>query len=315
MTQFCSLEEAYPTPMSSKKKLAFFSKKDEAEHFETSVDTTKSLQNASSRKTYGSQTSDYDYMCKTAGLCIGEKFKNESDIQKQHQQPNEEESAKNIKKCARLEAPKYEYPFSENDKIRFKKALKIALEEMETSEPFSHARSHAPSPSTAPAPAPAQYIPRAYQEPTHADALSIDGYIDKELESYMMINDMKQAIPFKDDGKGPNTPKELVGFEKESSLGAPFPKKNQSSPSPVPSPSQYELSKTTERESIHIPENFTKKYKIIFDLLLFTVSGILIILILEQLFKMALLSGMNKTIIALEKIIDAKSLNVKDAPN
>ena len=197
----------------------------------------------------------------------------------------------------------------ENDKIRFKKALKIALEEMETSDPSHNYSSGSPSHSSSPSPSP--YVPRAFQQPTAVDTLSIDGYIDKELESYMMINDMKSAIPFKDDGTSPKKPKDMDAFEKETSLGAPFIKNNQFSPSPASSRRSSPNSLLTDSSSAYqvktgdnVRENFTKKYKIIFDLLLFAISGILIILMLEQLFKMALLSGMNKTILALEKIID-----------
>lgn len=249
MTQYCSLEEAFSNYVPVTRK----NKNKQKEGFES--------ENTSSKKTYSSQKSDYDYMCKTAGICVyPDKFQN-----------SEEEA---LNKCTPLQPPVYEYPFTDEDKRRFRQALKIALEEMESNTDTSTKN----EPVTT-------YTPRPSQN-TNVDMGSVDGYIDKELESYMMVNDMKSAINVPIDPVK-NVP--LPGIEK----------KNQASVVP---PS----------EEIQTPTQqlYTKKNKMWFELLLFGIGGILIILILEELFKLAQASALKKAVLLFEQIYEDSSAKV-----
>lgn len=267
MPDYCSLEEAFNIQPPSKKREGFRSLKPT-----TPPPSSDNFENAS-RKSYGAQATDYKYMCDTAGICIDEKFKNQ---------------APNAQKCAPLAPQKYEYPMSEEDKTRFKQVIKIALEEMETSK--------------------AQSPPVVPEAPSAPSMNQIDGYIDSELESYMMVNDMKTeevAIQKPPTATAAQSPKDMAGYVKQEARGGyhPFPfTKETETGIPVSKGGGGDQS-----ASAPPPENFTKKYKILFDLLLFSITGILIILIIEQLFKLALLQGMNKTVTALETIIKERA--------
>jgi hypothetical protein len=273
MSAYCSLEEAFNLSAPSKKRELFRSKskKDANENFDSS----------GGRKTYGAQTADYKYMCESAGICVGEEqFKNS-------------EPPAAVKKCERLTVPNRDHPFTDEEKARFKKAIKIALEEM-TDSPLSPA-------------APPSYLPRSISA---AATAMVGGDIDEELESYMMINDMKSEGPYKSEFS--TKVREMPSYQKDAP-GNPFPFQNELAPSlapalaPAPSAAlaSAALSPAPAQTKV-MPENFTKKYKPVFDLLLFIVSGIIIILIMEQLFKLAMMRGMNRTLVALEKIIDEK---------
>lgn len=250
MTQYCTLEEAFSnySPISRKKKVP-------VEKFEAQAP----------KKTYSSQRSDYDYICENAGICVyPDKFESGSS------------PSPAPKKCEPLQPPKYDYPFSEEDKRRFRQALKIALEEME-----SGSGEQSTPIATAQAPA---YAPRAYNN-TNVDMSGVNGYIDEELESYMMVNDMKPAITKESLPEHAKT-EPLQGIE-GSLTGAPL-----LSPAPAPSSSQ-QLS-------------YTRRNRVWFELLLFSIGGILIILLLEQIFKIAHESGVKKTIVLLEKLYHYK---------
>lgn len=312
MAQYCSLQEAFNLPTVPRKKKPYSAKNLEEpydpyteqtgkeqvlyEPFQSGEDTVvKESQERKlgakasatgrgmggdsgyegARKTYASQYSDYDYICKTAGICLDEKkpekFQNYETV------PSSSPATKrpNPASCSPLSPPPYEYPLTDADKARFRKALKVALEEMESSSP---------------GPAPRQnFVPKAF-ETRKVDMTTVDGYIDEELESYMMIHDMKPVIPDKEE-RVPKSilPEDLPGLEsKSSAVASPFVEDVKANP------------------SYKIPDNFTKKNKIWFDLLLFVGSGILIIFLLEQLFKLALITGMKKTVEALEVLIQER---------
>lgn len=311
MAQYCSLQEAYNIPAIPRKKKSCATKAPEEaydpytevqgkeqslyERFQSSeapngmstrpvagAPTGRGLGGDSgfegSRKTYASQVTDYDYICKTAGICLdeetSERFQNYETVPPPSgPAPKKRDPAT----CSPLSPPPYEYPLSEDDKARFRKALKVALEDMES------------GPGPAPAPR-TNVVPKAY-EPRKVDMTTVDGYIDEELESYMMVNDMKPVIPKKEERVPKQTlPVDLPGLESKGVETA--------------SPFVQDVKKHT---GYKIPESFTKKNKIWFDLLLFVASGILIIFLLEQLFKLALITGMKKTVEALEVLIQERS--------
>lgn len=239
MAQYCSLEEAYKIPIAKKVRPEGFQ-------------SMKPLD-----KPYSSQYTDYDYMCKNSGICLTK--------------PKETfASSEKPASCSPLAAPTYQYPFSEKDKEKFRKALKVALEQMENPEP-------PPAPLPVPAPDPATS--------TQQDA-AFNGFIDKELEAYMMVNDMKEGV-------------------RETTLPPAAPPPADFTPVAlgVPVETKVAVVEKTAEET-----NFTKRNAKIFDLLLFIIAGILIILIMDQLFKLALIVGMNKTLDTIDKIIQAREM-------
>jgi len=286
MTQYCTLQEAYQIDSFPRKKKSCAPMKSNAsadpydpfteqrareqarvnafETFENlPVSSSKPLarqdqMGAGESTTYKGMSSDYDYYCKNFNICSLEGFDVSSGKPKK---VTTQKTVSQKDKCAPLEPPIYEYPISQEDKAKFQKALKIALEQMEDSTP--------------------PYVP----EKRKADMRSVDGYMDDELDSYLMVKDMK-AAPKPSAIPAQPAPKELPGFEKESTV----------------SPFEADVKK----QGITIPANYTQTHKLWMDLLLFISSGLLLIFLLEQLYKIALMSGMKKTIKAMDTLIRLK---------
>lgn len=227
MSQYCSLEEAYKIPIPKKVRQEAFQ-------------SMKPLD-----KPYSSQYTDYDYICKNSGICLTKP--KESFTTSEHK-----------KSCAPITGSTYQYPFSEKDKEKFRKALKVALEQMENPEP----------------------PPPPMPEPAIVQEAEFNGFIDKELEAYMMVNDMKDAV-------------------RETTL-----------PPAAPPPADFipvvPGVPIEEKMTVFQENNFTKRNSKLFDLLLFIITGILIILIMDQIFKLALIIGMNKTLNTIDKIIQSR---------
>lgn len=306
MAQYCTLQEAYNVPSFARKKKSC---KDPAtltdsydpyteqkgreqalyEKFTSEGIAPPTSQRGLSedntaldggRKTYTSQMQDFNYMCRTAGICLpgekrGEGFASYEEVpqappaQVRAQGPQAPKKAPTQpgQSCAPLNPPNYEYPISDLDKEKFKKAVNIALEEMEDGGATN-----------------TKYVPPAY-EVRKVDMDKVTGYVDEELESYMTIHEMK-ATP---------TPKPApIPQEKLRDIPGEETPKKASPASPLIEDIEAQKKKL---------ENFTKKNKIWMDLLLFIGSGILIIFLLEQLFKLAMMTGMKKTVEALEMII------------
>jgi hypothetical protein len=286
MAQYCSIQEAYNVPTFPKKKKGPMTKmnaepydiyteqrgreKAMYEGFEGETTAAAPTKNAASQSmmggssvNYRSQLTDYDYICKTAGICpLGEKFDNYETVSSPPAGPMKPQNP--VQACSPLEPPPYEYPLSDGDKDRFRKALNVAIEQME---------------GNGPAPA---YVPRTL-ETRKVNMDEVSGYVDEELESYMTITDMKPIAPKTSEPIPDNRLKDVSGtVKKEYASATPF---------------------VQELQKVNLPENFTKKNKIWMDLLLFVASGILIIFLLEQLFKLAMITGMKKTVEAMEMIL------------
>jgi hypothetical protein len=239
MSQYCSLEEAYKVPMAKKVRPEGFQ-------------SMKPLDTP-----YSSQYTDYDYMCKNSGICLTKPKETFSS-----------EKPKAAASCSPLAAPTYQYPFSEKDKEKFRKALKVALENMENPEP--------PPPPPSP------------ESTTTPQEAAFNGFIDKELEAYMMVNDMKDSV-------------------RVTTLPPASPPPSDFSPVAVGVPVES-TSADVQKKSSTTNSNFTKKNNKLFDLLLFIIAGIIIILIMDQLFKLALIVGMDKTLRTIDKIIQSREI-------
>jgi hypothetical protein len=61
--------------------------------------------------------------------------------------------------------------------------------------------------------------------------------------------------------------------------------------------------KDVKKNDILLPTNYTNTHKLWMDLLLFISSGLLIIFLLEQLYKIALITGTKRTVQMLDNII------------
>lgn len=265
MTYYSSLEEAFPKKKSIKEMNVT------SDHFASKKQPRQDMLGERERVSYRSQLSDYDYVCKTTGVCPLEEF-----TVKEAQQ-----------KCEPIQPAEYEYPFNEQDKDKFRKALKVALEQMEDG----------PNPKSEMLPPP----PALQKTPNYAKPIAknnITGIFDEELENYLKVKDF-QSIPT----DKPSIPKQRLrdpsGKEEHTGTYAPFPEKPfvsaPSKTSPPPPASSF-----IEKEK---PVSYTKQNKIWMNLLLFISGGILFIFLLEQLYRLALYNGLKKTVESLEYII------------
>lgn len=295
MAQYCTLQEAYNVPTFSKKKKNCMpldpnasadpynpfteqSAKEQAkviqEPFQVNNYTQDSL-GLNEKVTYKGLKQDYDYYCRDYGICALEGFSADTGKYPTENGKTGKPKTVSTNKCSPLDPPAYDYPISEADKAKFQAALKVALNQMES-----------PNPSPQNVNAAQGGVPRS------ADMSKVQGYVDEELESYMTVNEMKAApktiaLPVEQ-----KPPAELPGFDtKEGKL------------SPFKQDVEKHLGKT------YLPRNFTQANTIWMDLLLFIASGILLIFLLEQLYKVAVMSGMKKTLQAIDTLIKIQQKN------
>lgn len=290
MYQYCTLQEAYNVPTFARKKKGCMPMEPNAsaepydpyteqrgkehaimERFENSSTPSSKPQArqdqfgfGGDRVTYKSMESDYDYYCKNYGICALEKFTNAT-------KPTPPPLPKKDK-CAPLSPPNYEYPISDADKAKFQAALKIALEQMENSTP---------PPS----------IATPMERPT--SSASVTGFVDDELETYMKLHDMKAepkitALPTLPSQTA--APKELPGFDRPDKL-TPFEKDTQKNLG-------YNFDKSNLSKL-----NFTKSNAHWMDLILFVVTGFLVIFLLEQMYKVSMMIGMKRTLQAMDHLM------------
>lgn len=289
MAQYCTLQEAYNIPTFSKKKKSctpldpnasadpynpFTEQRGKeqakviAEPFQVR-DYTQDSMGLNEKVTYKGLKQDYDYYCKNFNICALEGFSADTGKYANENKTNEKLKTVSTDKCSPLDPPAYQYPISEADKAKYQAALKVALNQMES-----------------PTPSPQRVNAAQGGVPRSADMTKVQGYVDEELESYMTVNEMKAApktiaLPVEQ-----KAPAELPGFDtKEGKL------------SPFKQDVEKYLGKT------YLPRNFTQANAIWMDLLLFVASGILLIFLLEQLYKVAVMSGMKKTIQAMDTLI------------
>jgi hypothetical protein len=232
------LEEAYQMPLTGQKKKS----KATVETFAEEVPVVAPKKNPTpagmlgerERVSYKAQLTDYDYVCKTTGVC-----------------PLEEFAAPAQAKCEPLQPPKYEYPLTDQDKEKFKKALQVALEQMESG----------PTPAKPP-------------KTPEIDMAKVTGLVDSEVENYMKLKDFK-SVPL--DAK-------IIPDERLRDIPG-------KEPMPLTQAPLQQLS------------NFTQENKGWMNLLLFVAAGILLIFLLEQLFKLAMMMGLRRTVDAMEYIL------------
>uniref|UniRef100_A0A6C0CS77 Uncharacterized protein n=1 Tax=viral metagenome TaxID=1070528 RepID=A0A6C0CS77_9ZZZZ len=284
MAQYCTLQEAYNIPSFSRKKKNCmpldpnasadpYNPFTEQRGREQAKVIKESFQNTNTQDamgenekvTYKGLKQDYDFYCKDYNICALEGFT--ADEKPSGKMFNQKVTSMSKDKCPPSEALAYEYPISDGDKAKFQAALKVALNQMEY-----------PSVSS-------ENLNAAQGIPRKGDISKVKGYVDEELESYMKVHEMK-AAPKIQPITEQTPPTELPGFDTKPGKLAPF--SNDVQP---------------QHGKTYLPRNFTQTNAIWMDLLLFVASGILLIFLLEQLYKIALMSGMKKTIQAMDTLI------------
>ena len=208
--------------------------------------------------TYSAQAQDYDYYCKNFNICPTPKIQVKEGFEMQPAKGTPKPHAQ----CQPLNAPMYEIPVSDAAKKQYAKAMEVSMGE-------GSATQSAPTPMR------------------NVDMSGVTGFYDDEIDQYMNTKDMVAATtpsmptPAKSNiaPAEPYDPSEATPFTQAM---AQF-RKNGGRPI-----MHYEASNT--------PAPPTDKWQYIMDLALFISAGILIILLCEQLFKIAAAVGMRDTI-------------------
>jgi len=111
----------------------------------------------------------------------------------------------------------------------------------------------------------------------------VDGYEDDELNNYLMVKDMK-AVPEEVKAIKHDEPVDMPGLSEKTPKAS------------------FKSQKDNKEDKED--KKYTEMYKVWLDLLLFVSSGLLIIFLLEQLYKVAMMNGMKKTVSMLDNIIN-----------
>lgn len=233
--------------------------------YQEKINKMYSTQNSDSRSiadktTYRGQANDYTYACQNYGICA----------------PVEpfQDTLPPVKATCGIPAPTYQYPLSPEEKKRIQTAIEVQNRE------FGGSNRALPN-----------QVPPFSKKP-------VEGYVDEELEDYLSVNDLKATPATKPIAITP-----VRGVpEEEETEPTPYEKsaaavKNLSTVKEPPK-------KETVLKSYYSPLFGTateeKPKTNMFDILIYIATGILLILLLEQLYRLAVLIGMQQTVRILE---------------
>lgn len=160
--------------------------------------------------------------------------------------------------------------------------------------------------SDPPKAAPAQGMPQR-----KVDMSKVGGFVDEEIEAYMTVNDLhatrvggaNNMVGERRDGAGAS--RQDVAWED----GTTSRKETAVHPSLSPSPSQLGGRSSTPSGAL---ERDLNRWQNMMDLMLFVFAGILLIFLCEQLFKLAALHGMNRTLATLDPMFQMLQDHLKE---
>ena len=184
--------------------------------------------------------------------------------------------ASDPEKCS--SAPqRYEIPLTPEDKAQYDKAMALAIGQSQT------ATLHPPV------------------ERRVADMSKVQGYVDEDLEAYLQTKDMR-AAPFVPPPKPNPQQPPAEPYDPESS---PFAQainmfKGQLTPSAAPAAPASPASQT-----VHVPVVIKSN---VWDIVMFVFAGLLIMFLCDQIFQLAMLIGMKRTIAIIEPYLNPAAL-------
>lgn len=241
------------------------------------------------KKNYSSEENDYKYYCKTYGLCgIKEKFAAGTD---EAGKAGKEAGGAKSQACG-LPDSNYEYPLSESDKQQFKKTLDVAMQGSNAQAPAVH----------------------PFDTPKQGSSDNVTGYYDEDLEDYLETKDVRytsgEPIDFsvgsggkagKKAGKaGKAGAQQALPNDPASNKYAPPMASAFGTPTLHPDVAAF----PRDRASDNANHGDKKSYwESVMDIILFIGVGVLIIFIMDQLYRLAMLAGMRQTVHALEPFL------------
>lgn len=231
-------------------------------------------------KYYSGYQQDKDFYCKAYNVCPETFTSSRADNAELVPQPPVGQKVKatggKAPSCSGpLQPPRYEYPMTPEARSAYDKALDLSMNQETGSTPF-----HAPKP-----------LP-----PNQGD---VNGYSEEDLDRFLKTNDMK-SVPF-DLPKLPKNAQNVDGRDPYASHFAESMKDFTRNGVPKLRPengSDYEYRGVKQGSNEHVDP-----WDKVWDMALFIVAGLLLILLLEQLFKLAMLYGMKRAILAIEPLL------------
>jgi hypothetical protein len=169
-------------------------------------------------------------------------------------------------KCTSKEL-RYDYPLSDADKKQFDAAMKTAIEQP------TNATKHVPS------------------EMRKSDMSQVQGYYDEDLEQYLQTKDMKAApMPSITRNAAQDSMTHTQPYDPESSPYAQALRQFQTPPASAPTPV---LAPAPAPRPTDIWSQLS-------DIFIFVFAGVILIFLCDQLFKLALMIGMKRTMDMIE---------------
>ena len=238
----------------------------------------ESFQNAGPTmpKYYSGYTQDKKYYCDTYNICPKTTEGFESQPQAPVAPPRKPATC-----TGPLMAPNYEYPMTPEARRQYDKAIDLAVNQPQGSTPYE--------------------IPPALAKAQDGD---VSGYTDEDLEQFMKTNEMK-SFPF----ELPKVPKDDRPVPGRDAYATPFAEtmKNFTAADGTPQlrPSSVGAGEEAGAGSKSSDAGSKKDpWDKVWDMALFVVAGLLIILLLDQLFKLAMLYGMKRAFLAIEPLLE-----------
>jgi hypothetical protein len=236
-------------------------------------------------KQYSGYVQDKNYYCKTYNICP-ETFRGSQmqDYEEIPSQPNGvNPNAKPAKKgtCqGPLQPPRYDYPMTPESRSQYDKALQLSMNQE------SGSTQHYPS------------------EPMKGTDKDVSGYTDEDLDQFLKTNEMKNEgsiqlpkIP------NDNQSNSVAGRDPYASSFAESMTQFMKDGVPKLTPEGVDTSLPSAKSQPAIDP-----WDRIWDMALFVVAGLLIILLLEQLFKLAMLYGMKRAFLAIEPLLVSQKM-------
>jgi len=271
---YATLDEAYQTPFLEprKRRRAKVPQQEAHEDFTGGMGLSTAPKDA-----YTGRLNDYTFGCKQYGVCP-KTLKNEPITEGFENQKKGPALTKQHQKCAPLSASNYEYPLSDADKSKFKAAMDASL-----NEDFDH--------------------PPVDMKPSRViDMNMVGGYGDDDLDQYLSLDNMKDQILL------PPMPQ-----KSGARAAAPYdPEPRRPGTSKTESPFEELLREAAgnRKQRLHMPPRPMEEVTVAvrapmwMDLILFVLIGILIILIMDQLFRLAMVVGMRQTLEILRPLLE-----------
>lgn len=269
---YATLEEVYPSSMFKIDEQPPPSRKEKRRVRSVREEFTGGKESLSTapKDTYVGRLNDYTFGCKQYGVCpktLKEGF--ESGGSTPSRGPP---LTKKTTKCAPLQVPNYEYPLSDADKRRYQAAVDASLNEDFEHEPIDLKPSRT------------------------VDMRTVGGYGDDDLDQYLSLDDLKDQIAIPPVAPTPNV-RPATPYDPRSSPFAELLKEAANRRKErTPMDSLY----AQPQEEIVV----SARPPMWMDLLLFVLMGILIILIMDQLFRLAMATGMRQALEVLRPFIE-----------